>query len=706
MQPAGRQIFRFGAFEVDLQSGELRRSGLKVKIQEQPLQVLSALLERPDEIVTRDELRKRLWPADTFVDFEHSLNAAVKKLRDALGDAANSPRFVETVPLRGYRFVAPVEPPGLEAPDRPAPARLRWRWWTAAAVGAGAIAASMIASGMAPMTAPRLVGSTQLTVTGRAMAPYSGQEVFPGLVTDGARVYFSELSLGRLGLAHVSAAGGEVLPIPVSFKGQAQILHLSPDGSQLLVRNWVAGETEDPLWLVPTAGGGARRLGDVLGHAGAWTPDGGRLIYAHGQDLYLAKADGSEARKLVTTPGRAFWLRWSPDGKRLRFTVVDIGTHSRSLWEVSANGTELRRLLPRRFEQEDECCGEWTPDGRYFVFRTLHDNRADIWLIREGAGLFGRANRDPVRLTTGPLHFSAAVPSRDGKRLFVVGAEPRRESLRYDLRSREFIPYQQGFPGYDVAYSRDGQWVVHREMRAKEQILWRSRVDGSERLQLTHPPLAPMIVRWSPDGKRIAFMGKAPGRPWKIYVVSTEGGSPQQLLQGDRNEADPNWSPDGRSLMFGHPPDYMAEPGLPKAIYVIDLRTRQVSTLPGSEGLFSPRWSPDGHHVVAMPLNQTKLMIFDFTTRKWTELARHSPENPAWSRDGRLVYFQAFAEEGAPIYRVRMSDRKLERVVGLRELNRPNVMDCGFSGLALDGSPLLSCALSRSNIYALEWEAR
>src|SRR5262249_38951208 len=102
------RIIRFGMFEIDLYSAELRRNGLKVKLQEQPFQVLAMLLERPGELVTREELRRRLWSADTFVDFDHSLNAAIKRLRDALGESAEAPVFIETLARRGYRFIAPV----------------------------------------------------------------------------------------------------------------------------------------------------------------------------------------------------------------------------------------------------------------------------------------------------------------------------------------------------------------------------------------------------------------------------------------------------------------------------------------------------------------------------------------------------------------------------------------------------------------------
>jgi Tol biopolymer transport system component len=211
--------------------------------------------------------------------------------------------------------------------------------------------------------------------------------------------------------------------------------------------------------------------------------------------------------------------------------------------------------------------------------------------------------------------------------------------------------------------------------------------------------------RWSPDGKRIAFMGKEEGKPWKIYVISAEGGPPQQLVPGERNQADPGWSPDGQLMVFGRLPDPEAEASAPRAIHVFNLKTKQVTKLPGSDGLFAPRWSPDGRYVAAMPLDLQKVMLFDFTTRKWMELADHPAHNPTWSRDGKYIYFQGLFFRGdMDFYRVRISDHNLERVASLKELLPANVVDCKFLGLAPDSSPVARCSSGGSDIYALDFQ--
>ena len=151
--------------------------------------------------------------------------------------------------------------------------------------------------------------------------------------------------------------------------------------------------------MVPAVGGAPLRLGAVVAHDGAWSPDGKRIVFARREALFVAGSDGSNPRTLATTPGRAFWVRWSPDGARLRFTVVSPQGDTRSLWEVSAEGLGLRPVPLGRGEHDVDCCGEWSPDGRHFFFSRFRDNRADIWAIRERTGLFGGRTSEPARVT-------------------------------------------------------------------------------------------------------------------------------------------------------------------------------------------------------------------------------------------------------------------------------------------------------------------
>jgi Tol biopolymer transport system component len=220
---------------------------------------------------------------------------------------------------------------------------------------------------------------------------------------------------------------------------------------------------------------------------------------------------------------------------------------------------------------------------------------------------------------------------------------------------------------------------------------------------LTEPPLLVASARWSPDGSQIAFIGKMPDSPWNIYVVGKNGGPPRALLNDGHNAVDPEWSPDGHSLIFGRPPESWAEAGTPKAIYSLDLASSDITKLPGSDGLYSPRWSPDGRYAVAMPLDEKKLMLFDFASQQWRDFAT-LPHigNPQWSQDSEYVYIDAFDNE---MVRVRRADGRLERILDLKTVN-PDALRCYFETLTFDGKLLLGCPLARGDVYALDVEYR
>jgi len=256
-----------------------------------------------------------------------------------------------------------------------------------------------------------------------------------------------------------------------------------------------------------------------------------------------------------------------------------------------------------------------------------------------------------------------------------------------------------------VDFSKDGQWVTYVSL--PDPNLFRSKVDGSQRLQLTSPPLRAANPRWSPDGRKIAFMAQAPGGPWKIHLISAGGGEAQQLMDSEGEESDPGWSPDGDSLVFRNEPESPKQPRDPMPIRVIDLRTKQVRALPGSGLRYYPRWSPNGHYIAAMTDDCKKLDLFDFRTQKWTELAKGDLHYPSWSHDGQHIYFINWSVEAQAFYRVNIHDRKVERVAGLGD-DVPTMGGTfgGWVGLAPDDSPLAPLSVgSNAEIYALDWEA-
>jgi len=696
------RAMRFGEFELDLRSGDLSNDGVRVNLPDQPLQVLTALLERPGELVTRDELRQRLWPSDTFVDFEHGLNAVVKRLRDVLSDSAEAPRFIETIPRRGYRFIAPVSSVNggqvvLTPSDLPAAENQARRF----RLISGAIVATCVLIALfafrRELPPPIVTKITQLTTDGENK---SGM-----LVTDGLRLYFIQHVNNEPRLAQVSVSGGETIHVPVPF-AKPGLDDIAPDGSGLFVGSY-DGPGPYPYWVVPLPGGSARPLGELRAHDVHPTPDGRQIAYISNSDVFLANADGSDPRKVASFQDRSAGnAAWSPDGRRLRFTVFDWRIPESSIWEILRDGTGLRPVLPGWRTHPMECCGRWTPDGAYHVFQSSQLGVTSVWAIREKDGFWSRASRKPFQLGAGALRFRDPAPSRDGRTVFAIGDQVRGEIMRRDSITGEWIPLSLG-PSVksitELTYSRRGDWVAYATY--PEMTLWRSRLDDTGRQQLTFPPMEARAPSWSPNGEKLVINARFPGKPWKLYVIPAEGGSPEQLVPGTETENFPDWSPDGRQVVFSGSP--FSEPGTvePDGLYLLDLTTKRVSRIPGSEGLFAARWSPDGHMIVAHRMDFSKLMLLDVTNGKWEELATGVLHFASWSRDGRYLYFERWGDDTGAM-RIRISDRREEKIGSLKEFRRTVGPERCWSGLTPDNELLVLRDIGTQEIYALAWEAR
>ncbi len=568
----------------------------------------------------------------------------------------------------------------------------RRRWTIALFTVAIIVAAVLVHQVTRPVQPPKVSGYLQISNDRQPkISLFLSTLTFMPMVTDGPRLYFLESPYAIFTLMQVSALGGDPIHLtnPVS---RPVLFDISPDRSQLLVGSYTG--TEMPLWIVPALGGSPRRVGGLLGEDATWTPDGQKIVYAHENDLLVVQSQGGEPRKLVTLPGMARWLRWSPDGTRLRFTLNDPKTSSNSLWEIARDGTRPHPILSGFNDPPAECCGNWTPDGRYFIFQSTKNNRTHIFAIQEKAGLFRKVADGPIQLTAGPLNYYAPLPSADGKRLFVVGSQPRGELSRLDSKTQQFGPYLSGLSIEGLDFSRDGEWVAY--VSFPEGSLWRSRVDGSQPAQLTFPPMQVFLPRWAPDGKRIAFAATTPGKPQSIYLIPADGGQPEQVTKDQYNEVDVGWSSEGNQLILGMPSG--AAGG---AIQLLNLITHERLRLRGSEGLFSPRWSPDGHYVAALTVDGGSLRLFEVATQKWVELAKLPIGYPSWSRDSKFIFFDTNGSEPG-FSRVRISDRKVEQLVSLRNIRRTGTF--AWTGLARDDSPLLLRDAGTEEIYALDWQ--
>ena len=710
------RIFRFGSFELSEREGELRKNGVRIKLQEHPLRVLLELASNSGRLVTREELQQKLWPADTFVDFDVGVNTAIRKLRQALGDEAENPRFIETLAKRGYRFVAPVtatalsvEParsiaettaPATETeavalssestvafdsgsqPVTPLPlqavrktfphiARLSY---VAAAVVALAALAVVVVWWRSPPAAPVVESVTQLTDDG---VPKLGR-----LVTDGSRVYFNEGSALSFKIVQVAVTGGPTAVIPITIPSP-WVEGLTREGSALLVTaGWFGDTVRENLWTVPLPAGQPRRLGGLDARSSSFSPDG-RILFAKGGELYLAEHDGSNPRRLVSIDGIIGRPSLSPDGRQLSFTRNSQSSPP-SLFEANSDGSGVRPMLDTR-QNSDVCCAEWTPDGKYLVFSKSSGSIWDIYVLPLQSGLSSRS-QEPVRLTNGPLSYSGVVPSRDGKQIFAIGTLRRGELVRYDGKSRQFLPFLSGISAIDPTFSTDGKWVAY--ITYPDHSLWRSRADGADRLQLTYPPVRPIYPFISPDGKRVAFSTTV----GDVYIVSMDGGPPQRIFE--KNGSTATWSPDGNRLVV------TSHDATDWELATYDLRSGRLSPLPSSRGLSGAQWLTQ-ETLVALAKFPRRLVSFDLRTQKQSDLILGTVVNWAMSPDYKYLYYTTGGAEPEAL-RLRLADQKVETITSLKDLYRVTDRVDGNSQISVtaDSSAVFTRDTGTQEIYA------
>jgi Tol biopolymer transport system component len=250
----------------------------------------------------------------------------------------------------------------------------------------------------------------------------------------------------------------------------------------------------------------------------------------------------------------------------------------------------------------------------------------------------------------------------------------------------------------DLAFSSDGQWITY--VTVPDKALWRTRIDGSERLQLTDPgALWAALPRWSPDGKQLVFMGRTLSSNWRAYLISANGGKFEELIPSATAGYDPNWMPDGKSVVLS-----LGNLGpTAQGISVVDLATRKVTDLPGSDHLFSPRVSPDGKTIVGITTDTEHLMFFDVASQRWTEELNMLAGYPSWSRDGQYLYFETVFSSDPAFCRMRMSDHKVERLASLAGIRRYWGDLAEWLGVAPDNSLLLTRDASNQEVYAIDW---
>jgi serine/threonine protein kinase/Tol biopolymer transport system component len=583
------------------------------------------------------------------------------------------------------REMSPPEPKlmEVEAPRKTVRPSLRKVAFVAVALAAFAAGVWYLAK---PPLPPHVAEYTQITHNG-SIGGLAG--------TDGSRIYFNTYPWGPVG--QVGIAGGDIATISAGSESPIAT-DVSSDGASLLLRS------TSGIFALETTGGPPRFITRRTGGSSpAWSPNGKFVAYGdQDESLYTMKIDGTNNQKLTTGEGAISDVAWSPDGTRIRFTRNSV------LWDISSTGGNLHPVFPNWQGPEGQCCGRWTRNGDFYLFLAGGNNEngpnaggfEQIWALDERHSLFGQVSSTPFPLTSGPIHWGTPIPSRDAKKVFAVGTTSRAELARFDAKSKQLEPYLDGISAEFLSFSSDGKQIAY--VTYPDGILWRARADGSERVQLTSPPIRPAVCRWSPDGKQILFTAKQNSRLAELYTVSAQGGSPRQLIPSveGMGREDGDWSPDGRKIVFA-----AFEPKA--SLVILDVASGKVDLIPGSDELFSPRWSPDGRFIAAMTIPATtEIKLFDVQNRQSFTLASHQGSwgFPTWSRDGKFIYALRGPEPWS-VDRISVPDGKQERVVDLTGTYLTGATGFWF-GLDPNDAPLLLRDNGSSDIYALTLDRR
>jgi DNA-binding winged helix-turn-helix (wHTH) protein/Tol biopolymer transport system component len=708
MMAAKSFVFRFDDVEVREREFSVAKAAQTVAVEPKAFRVLLILLRNPGRLVTKDELLNAVWGDAAVTD--NSLTRSIAQLRKALGDDTHNPRYIETVATVGYRFVSQVaaveDPSGgvAVASDRPAgessstadigsdgvAVRLRRKWVFAASVAAIVMSGAGMLYLLRPLPPPRISEYRQITHDGH-IGRIAG--------TDGSRIYFTpNLAQDAPGSVQaVGTLGGEIEKVPVELP-TAKLRDLSSSGSNLLMQT-----IDGALWTVGALGGPPRLVSkdaEKTWHH-TWSPDEKYIAYSDGRgSLYVMGSDGINLHRMVTVKDSITDIAWSPDGRRLRFTT------NNALWEISVRGENLHPVLPNWKGPPGQCCGRWTPDGAFYLFLAGGNSTIgpilggfeQIWAIDEHQRFFPRTAPGAVQLTSGPIHWDVPIPSRDGSRIVDTGTTPRGELVRFDAKSNEFHPFLGGISAEFLSFSKDGSQIAY--VTYPDGILWRAKPDGTERVQLTTPPMHPVLCRWSPDGTRILFSAQRDSTHFGLYAELAQGGNPGPIVAAENGigQVDGDWSPDGHKIVYNVDPP---------SLRIFDLDAHKTSRIPDSDGLYSPRWSPDGRYIAVMTSSSDALKLFDLQTYHWSTLVEQMGYwgYPTFSHDGRFLYALNNSGLNWAVYRISLTGGKPERVIDLAGVHLVGALYFWF-GLDPNDSPLLLRDAGTRDIYALTLDQR
>jgi len=555
-----------------------------------------------------------------------------------------------------------------------------WKW------ALGAVALFLVVCGVlvsvTPLSLPAPLNSEQIT--------FSNELKDGPLVTDGARLYFQSQGVPM----EMSVKGGPIAPLRASAVGM-QMLDISPDASEMLGLKPALNDEDarGSIWTVPVLGGVPRKLGNQIAQDARWSPDGRSIVYASMNSLYVSDSEGANLKKIWDASGYVETPYFSPDSRSIR--VTDDGDQGApKIWELNADGRNPHRLALDWPEDADEKHGQWTRDGKHFIFTSRRGGANNLYELIQPPWFEFWKKASAGRLTAGQIEVVAATPSRDNDGLFIIGRNAQGAMHVYDPGLKRFVPFLDGLAAADFQLSPDKQWMAYRNY--PQLHLWRSKLDGSEKLELTDYGV--FMPRWSPDSKWIAFSDFK-----EICRVSVDGGTPEKLTSEGKFEVAPAWWPDGKSIAFNDFPT----PNHIRGIKVLDLATRKVSIMPGSEGFYVPSWSPDGKYLVAIADNPSRMVLYSADSKTWKDLQNFKSAWGywVWANDSKSLYFAvrlAEPEAESGMYRLTI-DGKWDQVAKYDGLTVSLVGFEGFPSITSDGQLAMMSDTSVVQIYRARW---
>ena len=528
---------------------------------------------------------------------------------------------------------------------------------------------------------------------------FSGETKTPSIFTDGSRIYF----VSGQNPMEMSVKGGAAAPLRAAI-GDMGILDISPDGSEfLLVQSDLNDETQrGTIWTRPVLGGAAKRLGNVTGRGASYSPDGRLIAFSEKESVYICDTDGQNVKGIWNTHHMVSGNPvFSPDSKKIRVTVSKstIEDDVTKIWELNVDGSNPHPLpLPQRWPEDAATYGGmWTPGGKHFVLSSYKDGSNNLYEYLEPRWYEFWGKPYAVRLTPGQPEVVGMAPSRDGNGMFVVGRLAQGAMHSYDEKEKRFLPYQGGLPAAQLMVSPDRKWMAYTDY--PRGYLWRCKIDGSEKLQLTN--YFSQMSTWSPDSKWIAYSD------WhELYRVGVDSGAPEKLTSEGFTEVLPSWSPDGKSIYFN---DYPIAGHL--RIRILDLETRKVSNMPGSDGYYAPLWSPDGQYLAGIQNPPKSMAIYSVKTKQWKQLKvlQHDWGFFVWAPDSKALYMmrgpaEAAAGEQIGIYRLTVPDGKWELFTKFNGLNPFSYGVQNFVSVTPEGNIAATSDTSVTQIYQMKWK--